>query len=53
MRETARKALEALLVVLALVAAFGLAGRQDYEDRCRALSPASIEEAEASDAAAD
>lgn len=49
MREIARNALEVLLVVLALVAAFGFAGRQDYEDRCRALSPASIEEAQQAD----
>ena len=43
MREIARKAL-AVLVAVALFVAFGIAGRMDYEDRCRDLSPASIEE---------
>ena len=44
MRGIAHKVLMVLLAV-ALMAAFGIAGRMDYEDRCRALSPASIEEA--------
>lgn len=42
-RGIARKALTVLLVVV-LMAALGIVGRMDYEDRCRALSPASIEE---------
>lgn len=44
MREVARKALTVLLVV-AFLAVLGIVGRMDYEDRCRALSPATIEEA--------
>ena len=44
MRSFARKALTILLAV-ALLAAIGIAGRMDYEDRCRALYPATVEEA--------